>query len=143
MPYPHHFPFPQRAPGFRLKAWIDPATNRKFNIVSLPQKDSSYVASVVEAPTILVYDNSRESAEEEASKKFLQIRDRHAYRNHPLARTKAVNIDMEFDPRLDRINGSQPQEDPTQRLKFGSAKAPCRNALSGKVPKARLSGRSD
>jgi hypothetical protein len=117
MPYPHHFPFPQRAPGFPLKAWIDPATNRKFNIVSLPQKDGSKRM----ARMWLLwwsYDNSRESAEEEASKKFLQIRDRHAYRNHPLARTKAVNIDMEFDPRLYQINGSQPQEDPTQRLKI-------------------------
>ena len=55
------------------------------------------MASVVEAPSILVYDESRKAAEDKASRTFLQKPDPHAYRTHPLATTKTVTIDMEFD----------------------------------------------
>jgi predicted RNase H-like HicB family nuclease len=59
------------------------------------------VASVVEAPSILVYDQSRDTAEEKASKRFLRKPDPHAYVSHPLATTKAVTIDVEFDEQRD------------------------------------------
>jgi len=55
------------------------------------------VASVVEAPNILVYDESRRAAEQKASKRFLKTPDPLAYLAHPLALTKTVTIDMEFD----------------------------------------------
>jgi predicted RNase H-like HicB family nuclease len=51
----------------------------------------------VEAPNILVYDESRRAAEQKASKRFLRTPDPHAYLSHPLAQTKMVTIDMEFD----------------------------------------------
>jgi predicted RNase H-like HicB family nuclease len=92
-----HHPHPNLNPDFPLKTRIHAPTHRQFHIVSLPQKDGSYVASVVEAPSILVYDESRKVAEEKASKKFLRTPDPHSYRNHPLARTKLLTIDMEFD----------------------------------------------
>ena len=97
----HQPPFPYLAQNSPWKLRIHVPTNRKFHIVSLPQKDGSYVASVVEAPSILVYDESRKSAEEKASKRFLRKPDPHAYMAHPLATTKAVTIDMEFDEESD------------------------------------------
>jgi len=93
----HHYPFPHLAPNSPWKPRIHVPTNRPFNIVSLPQMDGSYVASVVEEPSIIVYDESRKAAEEKASERFLESPDPHAYRDHPLARTKTVTIDMEFD----------------------------------------------
>ena len=93
----HHNPFPHLAPNSPWKPRIHVPTNRRFNVVSLPQRDGSYVASVLEEPSILVYDESRKVAEEKASQQFLKGPDPHAYRDHPLARTKTVTIDMEFD----------------------------------------------
>jgi predicted RNase H-like HicB family nuclease len=90
-------PFPPQHPEFPLKPRVEPKTARMFQIVSLPQKDGSFVASVVEAPEILVYDRSRKAAEDKATQKFLSTPDRHAYRNHPLAKTTAVTIEMEYD----------------------------------------------
>jgi len=94
---PHHFPFSHLASNSPWKPCLHPPTQRRFHVVSLPQKDGSYVASVVEAPNILVYDESRRAAEQKASKRFLKTPDPHAYLAHPLARTKTVTIDMEFD----------------------------------------------
>jgi len=65
--------------------------------MSLPQRDGSYVASILEAPEIVVYEKSRKAAENEAAKKFLGTADPHAYRSHPLAKTRAVTVEMEFD----------------------------------------------
>ena len=93
----HHYPFSHLRPDFPLKQRFHAPTNRRFNLISLPQRDGSYVASVVEQPSIIVYDKSRKAAEEKASEQFLQTRDPHAYREHPLARTKTITIDMEFD----------------------------------------------
>jgi predicted RNase H-like HicB family nuclease len=97
----HQRPLSYLAPNSPWKPRIHVPTNRKFHVVSLPQRDGSYVASVVEAPGILVYDESRASAEEKASKRFLRKPDPHAYMAHPLATTKAVTIDMEFDEESD------------------------------------------
>ena len=69
--------------------------------MSLPQRDGSYVASIVEAPDIVVYEKSRKAAENEAAKRFLGTADPYAYRSHPLAKTKAVTVDMEFDEEAD------------------------------------------
>ena len=93
----HHAPFPHLHPEVPLKARIERKTARPFEIISLPQKDGSFVASVVEAPKILVYDRSRKVAEDKAAREFLKIPDPHAFRRHPLATTKAVTIDMEYD----------------------------------------------
>jgi len=93
----HHKPFPWLAPDSPWKPRIDVPTNRRFHLVCLRQKDGLYVASVVEAPSILVYDESRKTAEETASKRFLRKPDPHAYMAHPLATTKAVTVDMELD----------------------------------------------
>jgi predicted RNase H-like HicB family nuclease len=97
----HHYPFSHEAPDSPWKPRIHVPTNRTFHVVSLPQKDGSYVASVVEAPSILVYDESRETAEKKASTRFLRKPDPHAYMAHPLATTKAVTIDTEFDEESD------------------------------------------
>src|SRR5580692_4937736 len=93
----HHAPFPHLHPEVPLKPRIERKTARPFQIISLPQKDGSFVASVVEAPKILVYDRSRKVAEAKAEREFLKIPDPHAYQRHPLATTKAVTIDMEYD----------------------------------------------
>ena len=93
----HHAPFPHLHPESPLKPRIERETARSFQIVSLPQDDGSFVASVVEAPEILVYDRSRKAAEDRATRKFLKGPDPHAYLRHPLAITKAVTIDMEYD----------------------------------------------
>ena len=90
----HHAPFPHLHPEFPLKTRIEPRTERRFQIVSLPQKDGSFVASIVEAPQILVYDRSRRAAEVKAAKTFLKTPDPSS---HPLATTKSVTVDMEFD----------------------------------------------
>jgi predicted RNase H-like HicB family nuclease len=87
-------PFPHLHPEFPLKPRIEPRTERRFQIISLPQKDGSFVASVVEAPEILVYDRSRKAAEEKAAKTFLKTPDPSS---HPLATTKSVTVDMEYD----------------------------------------------
>jgi predicted RNase H-like HicB family nuclease len=63
----------------------------------LPQGGGSSVASVVEPPKILVYDRSRKAAEDKAARKSLKAPGPHAYTGHPLAMTKAVTIDMEYD----------------------------------------------
>ncbi|MBS1873957.1 MAG: hypothetical protein JSU00_12150 [Acidobacteria bacterium] len=92
-----HAPFPQLHTEQPLKSRIEPETARRFQVVSLRQADGSFVASVVEAPEILVYDRSRKAAENRAARKYLKTPDPHAYRQHPLATTKAVTIDMEYD----------------------------------------------
>jgi predicted RNase H-like HicB family nuclease len=93
----HHMPFPFLSPDFPLKPCIHKLTERRFQIMSLPQRDGSYVASIVQAPEIVVYEKSRKAAENKAAQKFLDTADPHAYRSHPLAKTKAVTVDMEFD----------------------------------------------
>jgi predicted RNase H-like HicB family nuclease len=98
---PHHAPFPFMAKEYPLKPRVHAPTRREFQIVSLPQKDGSFVASVVEAPKIIVYDKSRKRAEERASQSFLRTPDPHAYKAHPLAQTRAITIDMEFDEDTD------------------------------------------
>lgn len=94
---PHHRPFRHLSPDFPLKRRIHKRTERQFQVMSLPQQDGSYVASVVEAPEIIVYQKSRKAAEDEAAQRFLRTADPHAYRSHPLAKTKSVTVDMEFD----------------------------------------------
>ena len=93
----HHASFPWLHPEFPLKPRIEPGTGREFRVISLPQKDGSFVASVLEAPAIRVYNRSRKVAEEKASQKFLKTPDPYAYKRHPLAISKAVTIDMEYD----------------------------------------------
>lgn len=93
----HHAPFPSLDPDVPLKPRLEPGTNRPFRVISLPQKDGSFVASVVEAPEILAYNRSRSAAEDKAAREFLKAPDLHAYRRHPLATTKAVTIKMEYD----------------------------------------------
>ena len=93
----HQAPFPHLQAEFPLKPRIEPKTARSFQIVSLPQADGSFVASVVEAPEILVYDRSRKAAEDRAARKFLKSPDPYAYKRHPLATTRAVTVDMEYD----------------------------------------------
>lgn len=93
----HHQPFPFLAPEYPLKPRVSRPTNRRFQIVSLPQKDGSFVASVVEAPEIIMYDQSRKAAEEKVAREFLRRPDPNAYKTHPLATTNAVTIDMEYD----------------------------------------------
>lgn len=93
----HHAPFPHLNPEFPLKPRIERDSARPFQVISLPQQDGSFVASVVEAPEILVYHRSRKVAEDKAARRFSKSPDTHAYARHPLATTKAVNIDMEYD----------------------------------------------
>jgi hypothetical protein len=95
---PHLAPFSQSHPEFPLKSRIEPKTGRTFQVISLPQKDGSFVASVLEAPAICAYDRSRKAAEEKASQKFLKTPDLLAFKRHPLATSKDVTIDMEYDP---------------------------------------------
>src|ERR1035438_7919145 len=90
-----HLPFPQLHPESPLKPRIELETGREFQVLSLPQKDGSFVASVLEAPTICIYNRSRKVAEEKASQKFLKTPDPYAYKRHPLAMTKAVTIRSE------------------------------------------------
>jgi predicted RNase H-like HicB family nuclease len=94
----HHAPFQHLRPESPLKPRIEPGTGRAFQVISLPQKDGTFVASVVEAPSIRVYNRSREAAEEKASQKFLKTPDPYAFRRHPLALSKDVTIEMEYDP---------------------------------------------
>ena len=93
----HHVPFPHLNPDFPLKPKIEADTDRRFQTICLPQKDASFVASIVEAPEIVVYDRSRKAAEEKAAKRFSKIPDTHAYTHHPLANAKAVTVEMEYD----------------------------------------------
>jgi predicted RNase H-like HicB family nuclease len=93
----HHAPFPHVHPDFPLKPKIEHKTARRYQIVSLRQEDGSFVASIVEAPEILVYDPSRKVAEKRAAREFLRTADPHAYLQHPLSTTKIVTIDMEYD----------------------------------------------
>jgi predicted RNase H-like HicB family nuclease len=93
----HHAPFTHLNPEFPLKPRLERKSARPFRIVSLPQQDGSFVASVVEAPEILIYDRSRKAAEDKAARRFLKNPDPHAYTRHPLATTKVVTIDMEYD----------------------------------------------
>src|ERR1039458_2925666 len=74
----HHYPFSQQAPDSPWKPRIHVPTNRMFHVVSLPQKDGSYVASVVEAPGILVYDESRETRSEERTSELQSLSLRYA-----------------------------------------------------------------
>jgi predicted RNase H-like HicB family nuclease len=97
----HHAPFPFLAHDHPVKPRIHRPTHRRFQIISLPQKDGSFVASVAEAPGIIVYDKSRRTAEQKATKEFLRTPDPYAYRTHPLATTKTVTVDMEFDEESD------------------------------------------
>jgi predicted RNase H-like HicB family nuclease len=93
----HHTPFAHLHLEAPLKPRIERKSARFFQIISLPQENGSFVASVVEAPEILVYDRSRRAAEDKAAKKFLKNPDLHAYSSHPLATAKVVTIDMEYD----------------------------------------------
>src|SRR4051812_11199588 len=93
----HHARFQNLRAEFPLKPKVERKSSRRYQIISLPQEDGSYVASVVEAPEILVYDRSRKAAEEKAARKFLETPDFRAFASHPLAITKAVTIDMEYD----------------------------------------------
>jgi predicted RNase H-like HicB family nuclease len=93
----HHAPFPHLNPEYPLKPRIESDSARPFQIISLPQQDGSFVASVVEAPEILVYDRSRKAAEDRAARRFSKSPDPHAYTRHPLAATDVVTIDMEYD----------------------------------------------
>jgi len=93
----HHGPIPHTHPDFPLKSRVQRETGREFQVVSLPQKDGSFVASVLEAPAIRVYDRSREAAEEKASRKYLKTPDPFAYKRHPLATSKVLTVDMEYD----------------------------------------------
>ncbi len=97
----HHAPFRFLANDHPVKPRIHRPTHRQFQIVSLPQEDGSFVASVAEAPGIIVYNKSRRMAEQKASEEFLRTPDPYAYRNHPLATTKTVTVDMEFDGQSD------------------------------------------
>lgn len=92
----HHEPFPHLELEFPLKPRIEPKTARNVQIVCLPQRDGSFVASVVEAPQILIYDRSRRAAEKRAEREFAKVRDLHGYLRHALATTRAVAIDMEL-----------------------------------------------
>jgi predicted RNase H-like HicB family nuclease len=96
----HHAPF-RLAPDYPLKPRVHGPSNRQFQVISLPQRDGSFVASVVEAPKIVIYDKSRKVAEQKASDRFLRTPDPYAYRKHPLATTKVLTIDMEFDEEND------------------------------------------
>lgn len=78
---------------------LERKTAQPFQIISLPQENGSFVASVVEAPEILVYARSRKAAESRAAKEFSKSSDAQAYRRHPLATTSAVTVDMEYDER--------------------------------------------
>ena len=62
-----------------------------------PIPHGSFVASVVEAPEILVYERSRKAAEDKAARRFLRNADPDTFTSHPLATTKAVTVDMEYD----------------------------------------------
>jgi hypothetical protein len=62
----HHPPIPQSHPEFPLKPRIAPKTGRAFQVISLPPKDGSFVASVLEAPAIRIYNRSRKVARQEA-----------------------------------------------------------------------------
>lgn len=93
----HHAPFPHLRPDFPLKPRVERGTSRSFQIVCLPQRDGSFVASVLEAPDIVVYDRTRKVAEAKAEQKFLRTPDPFAYEHHPLAQTKAVTVKMEYD----------------------------------------------
>jgi len=94
---PQHTRHAFGCPDLPLKTKIERKTARRFQIVSLPQKDGSYVASVVEAPQIVVYNRSRRVAEDKAAQEFLENPDLQTYTRHPLSTTKAVTIDMEYD----------------------------------------------
>jgi len=87
----------QLHPEFPLKPRVEPKTERPFRIVSLPQKDGSFVASVLEAPQIVVYDRSRKAAENRAAKKYSNRAEQLAYLHYPLVTTRTVTIDMEYD----------------------------------------------
>jgi len=90
-------PLPFLSPESPIKPRVHRLTERRFRVMSLPQQDGSYVASVLEAPEIVVYEKSRKAAENEAAKRFLRTSDPSAYRSHPLAKTKAVTVEMELD----------------------------------------------
>jgi predicted RNase H-like HicB family nuclease len=92
-----HAPFRHLDPQFPLKPKIQRETGRRFQILSLPQKDGSFVASVLEAPEIVAYHRSRQTAEQRVVEKFLHTPDPYAYRQHPLVTTKVLTIDMEYD----------------------------------------------
>jgi predicted RNase H-like HicB family nuclease len=93
----HHAPFPHLNPDYPLKSRIEAKTGRRFQILSLPERGGSFVASVAEAPKILAYDRSRKAAEKKAAQRFLKTPDLFAYERHPLATTKAVEVKMEYD----------------------------------------------
>ncbi len=93
----HHAHYPGLSEDVPLKPRIEAVTARQFQIVSPPQRDGSFVASIAEDPKIVVYDRSRKAAEGKAAKKFLATPDRWAYTRHPLSVTKAVTIEMEYD----------------------------------------------
>jgi predicted RNase H-like HicB family nuclease len=82
----HHAPFPHLHSEFQPKPRIERKSARPYQIISLPQADGSFVASV-----------SRKTAEDKAERKFLKNPDPHAYTRHPLATTRVVTIDMEYD----------------------------------------------
>lgn len=147
-----HRSLPHVAPNSPLKPKIHVATNRRFNVVSLPERDGSYVASVLEGPDILVYDKSRKAAEDKASAQFLRRPDRDAYRDHSLARTRTVTIDMEFDEetnsfvtyvkelhRMSTFGGSEMEAlDNTAEMIRGYIKSMEANRMKIPLPAAKL-----
>ena len=84
-------------PQLAHQARVQPKTAKQYQIVSLPQSDGSFVASIVEAPEIVIYDRSRKAAESRAAREFSRRPDPHAYRTHPLATTKVITVEMEYD----------------------------------------------
>src|SRR5713226_6832274 len=86
----HHEALPFTADDYPLKPRIQLPSKRRYDIISLPQKDGSFVASILQAPHIIVYRKSRKAAEENAASRYVRMPDPHAYRAHPLARTKAI-----------------------------------------------------
>jgi predicted RNase H-like HicB family nuclease len=92
-----HQPFPWMAADYPLKPRIHAATKRRFRLLCLQQKDGSFVATVLENPKIRAYDKSRNAAEKRATREFLKTPDPCAFTRHPLAKTRAVTVDMEFD----------------------------------------------
>ena len=49
----HHLPFPQLHPESPLKPRIEPEIGREFQVISLPQKDGSFVASVLDRKSVV------------------------------------------------------------------------------------------
>lgn len=93
----HHQPFPQLRPEYPLKPRVETKTGRRFQVISLPQKDGSFVASVLEAPAIRVYNHPAKRPKRRL-RRSLKTPDLCSFERHPLAFSKDLTIDMEYDP---------------------------------------------